>query len=252
MQQIYREEARILNASCLSWESCYIPKQTVKQLKIGSTIAGKLTTPLIWDKHLTSNTNPKQSNFNQQENFIIQTTEPLKDKNGFIIIPKNTQIVATIQNIHESGLVQLQAAQILIDGKQYILPQQAISIRGNSGKPLVASKRGNKGDDIATQDAETFVVGSLAKVGKVLNQPKSEQFSTNNGFGGNSSFSSIRRGNSNILGAVLEGGFEPLTEQIKERNKRKISEIKQQKKVWYVPANTQVQIFVNQSFEFSD
>ena len=249
---LYREEARILNASCLSWESCHIPKQTVKQLKIGSTIAGKLTTPLIWDKHLTSNTNPKQSNFNQQENFIIQTTEPLKDKNGFIIIPKNTQIVATIQNIHESGLVQLQAAQILIDGKQYILPQQAISIRGNSGKPLVASKRGNKGDDIATQDAETFVVGSLAKVGKVLNQPKSEQFSTNNGFGGNSSFSSIRRGNSNILGAVLEGGFEPLTEQIKERNKRKISEIKQQKKVWYVPANTQVQIFVNQSFEFSD
>ncbi|MGB3642696.1 MAG: TrbI/VirB10 family protein [Rivularia sp. (in: cyanobacteria)] len=245
---LYREEARILNASCLSWESCHIPKQTVKQLKIGSTIAGKLTTPLIWDKHLTSNTNPKQSNFNQQENFIIQTTEPLKDKNGSIIIPKNTQIVVIIQNIQESGLVQLQAAQIVIDGKQYILPQQAISIRGNSGKPLVASKRGNKGDDVATQDAETFIVGSLAKVGKVLNQPKSEQFSTNNGFGGNSSFSSIKRSNSNILGAVLEGGFEPLTEQMKERNERKISEMKQRKKVWYVPANTHVHIFVNQSF----
>ena len=108
--------------------------------------------------------------------------------------------------------------------------------------------RGAKSKDIAARDAETFVVGSLAKVGKVLNQPKEEQFSTSSGLGGNSSFSSRRRKDSNILGAVLEGGFEPLTEQIVERNKRKISERKQQEKVWYVPANTRVQIFVNQSF----
>ncbi|WP_414624389.1 TrbI/VirB10 family protein [Calothrix sp. CCY 0018] len=245
---LYREEARILNVSCFYNESCPIPLQNVRQLKLGSTIAGKLITPLMWDEGSTNQNNPKQSNFNQKENFIVQTTEAFKDRSGFITLPKNTQIVATIKNIQESGLVQLQAKQIIINGKQYILPQQAISIRGNSGKPLVASKRGNKGDDIAARDAETFVVGSLAKIGKVLNQPKTEQFSTSSGFGGTNSFSSTRRGNSNILGAVLEGGFEPLTEQIKERNKRKISEIKQRKKLWYVPANTQVEIFVNQSF----
>ncbi|MGB3756525.1 MAG: conjugal transfer protein TrbI [Rivularia sp. (in: cyanobacteria)] len=249
---LHREEAKILNAECFYNEICPFPKQIVKQLKIGSTITGRLITPLMWDKGSNNNTNPKQSNFNQKENFIIQTTEPLKNRNGFITIPKNTQIVATIKNIQESGLVQLQAQQIIINGKQYILPKQAISIRGNKGNPLIASKRGSKGKDIAARDAETFIVGSLAKVGKVLNQPKSEQFSTSSGFGGNSSFSSIRRSDSNILGAVLEGGFEPLTEQIVERDKRKNSEIKQQQKVWYVPANTQVQIFVNQSFQFSE
>ncbi|WP_414620879.1 TrbI/VirB10 family protein [Calothrix sp. CCY 0018] len=245
-EPLYAEEARILN------EGRSISVETVGVLKVGSTIQGKLLTPLIWDKDSTNNANPKQSKFDRKENFIIQTTEPLKDSNGFITLPKNTQIVVTIKDIQESGLVQLQAAQILINGKQYILPQQAISIRGNSGKPLIASKQGNKGEDIAARDAETFVVGSLSKVGKVLNQPKSEQFSTSGGFGGNSSFSSIRRGNSNILGAVLEGGFEPLTEQIKERNKRKSSEVERRKKVWYVPANRDVQIFVNQSFTFSE
>ena len=245
-EPLYAEEARILN------EGRSISVETVGVLKVGSTIQGKLLTPLIWDKDSSNNANPKQSKFDRKENFIIQTTEPLKDSNGFITLPKNTQIVVTIKDIQESGLVQLQAAQILINGKQYILPQQAISIRGNSGLPLIASKRGNKGEDIAARDAETFVIGSLSKVGKVLNQPKSEQFSRNSDFGGSSSFSSIRRGNSNILGAVLEGGFEPLTEQIKERNKRKLSEIERRKKVWYVPANTDVQIFVNQSFTFSE
>ncbi len=267
-EPLYTEEARILNErrnisigqvdssefSCINKSSSY-PSASCPlppAFRIGSTVAGRITTPLMWDKSLTEDTTHKQQNFNKPENFIIQTTEPLKDKNGFITIPKNTQIVTTIKNIQESGLVQLQAQQIIINGKQYILPKQAISIRGNKGNPLIASKRGSKGKGIATRDAETFVVGSLAKVGKVLNQPKSEQFSTSSGFGGNSSFSSIRRSNSNILGAVLEGGFEPLTEQIVERNKRKISEIKQQQKVWYVPVNTQVQIFVNQSFQFSE
>ena len=237
---LHREEAKILNAECFNNEICSQPKQIVEQLNLGSTVAGRIITPLIWDKSLTEDATPKQQNFNKSENFIIQTTEPLKDKNGFTTIPKNTQIVTTIKNIQESGLVQLQAQQIIINGKQYILPKQAISIRGNKGNPLIASKRGSKGKDIAARDAETFVVGSLAKVGKVLNQPKEEQFSTSSGFGGNSSFSSRRQSNSNILGAVLEGGFEPLTEQLKERNKQKISELKQRKKFWYVPANTQV------------
>ncbi len=249
---LHREEAKILNAECFNNEICSQPKQIVEQLNLGSTVAGRIITPLIWDKSLTEDATPKQQNFNKPDNFIIQTTEPLKDKNGFITIPKNTQIVTTIKNIQESGLVQLQAQQIIINGKQYILPKQAISIRGNKGNPLIASKRGSKGKDIAARDAETFIVGSLAKVGKVLNQPKSEQFSTSSSFGGNSSFSSIRRSDSNILGAVLEGGFEPLTEQLKERNQQKISELKQRNKFWYVPANTQVQIFINQSFNLGE
>ena len=143
-EPLYREEAKILNTECFYNESCPFPKQIVKQLKIGSTVAGRIITPLIWDKSLTEDATPKQQNFNKPENFIIQTTEPLKDKNGFITIPKNTQIVTTVKNIQESGLVQIQTQQIIINGKQYILPRQVINIRGNNGKPLIASQRGAK------------------------------------------------------------------------------------------------------------
>jgi len=129
-------------------------------------------------------------------------------------------------------------------------PAGAISIRGSSGQPLMASKWGDKGAEIASRDAGTFVVGSLAKVGKVLNQPKEEQYSASNGFGGTTTFSSTRRGGPNILGAVLEGGFEPLTEQILERNRRALSEIQQREEVWYVRPGTDVQVFINQSFQF--
>jgi Bacterial conjugation TrbI-like protein len=115
---------------------------------------------------------------------------------------------------------------------------------------LIASSWGNKGGEIASRDAETFAVGSLAKVGKVLNQPKEEQTSSNSGFGGTSSFSSIRKNRSNILGAVLEGGFEPLTQQILQRNQQALQEIQQRENVWYVKAGTDVQVFVNQTFQF--
>jgi hypothetical protein len=268
-EPLYAEEARILETDgsmltrrrydsyrdCTKYKEnlyCPEPLQGIRQLKIGQTMTGKLITPLTWDNNSVENANTKQPTLDQEENFIVQITEPLKDKKGFINLPKDTQIITKVKNVAESGLVQLQATQIIINGKQYILPPQAISIRGNSGLPLMASKRGSKNQNIAARDAETFVVGSLAKVGKVLNQPKSEQFSTSSSFGGNNSFSSIRRSNSNILGAVLEGGFEPLTERVKERNKRKLSEIERRKKVWYVPANTDIQIFVNQSFTFSE
>jgi hypothetical protein len=145
--------------------------------------------------------------------------------------------------------VQLEATQMVIDGKEYVLPPGTITIRGNSGRPLMASQWNDKSAEIASRDAETFVVGSLAKVGKVFNQPQEEQYSTSTGFGGTTTYSSIRRGSPNILGAVLEGGFEPLTEQILERNKRSLSEIQQRKEVWHVRAGSDIQVFVNQSFQ---
>jgi hypothetical protein len=48
----------------------------------------------------------------------------------------------------------------------------------------------------------------------------------------------------------LEGGFEPLTQQILQRNQQALSEIQQREEVWYVKAGTEVQVFVNQTFQF--
>ena len=220
------------------------------QLQVGESVDGKLLTPLIWSKHQNNNPDKQSKNKSKSENFVIELEQPLNTQDGFVVLPKGSQVVAQINNVNQGGLVELQATQVLINGQEYILPPNAIAIRGNSGKPLIASRLNNKKGEIARRDAQTFAVGSLAKVGKVLNQPKEQQILTSSGFGGTNSFSSIRRNRENIFGAVLEGGFEPLTQQILKRNQQALQELERQGDVWYVKAGTNVQVFVNQSFQF--
>ncbi|NJL64923.1 MAG: TrbI/VirB10 family protein [Methylacidiphilales bacterium] len=238
IEPLYEEEALIIGNS------------ETPQLTVGSSSSGKLVTPLIWTKNQPNSAAVNSAKQPQQDKFIIQLSQPLTTKVGLVIFPKGSQIIVQVKDIQKSGFTELEATGAVINGNEYLLPGNAIAVRGKSGQPLIASKWGDKGGEIASRDAETFAVGSLAKVGKVLNQPKEEQISTNSGFGGTSSFSSIRRNRSNILGAVLEGGFEPLTQQILQRNQQALQEIQQREYVWYVKAGTEVQVFVNQTFQF--
>jgi hypothetical protein len=231
-------------------EALIIGNSETQQLIVGSSSYGKLVTPLIWAKNQQSSAAVNSVKQPQKDKFIIQLSKPLTTEKGLVILPKGSQIIVQVKDIQKSGFIELEATEAVIDGNEYALPEGAISIRGNSGQPLIASSWGNKGGEIASRDAETFAVGSLAKVGKVLNQPKEEQTSTNSGFGGTSSFSSIRRNRSNILGAVLEGGFEPLTQQILQRNQQALQEIQRREDVWFVKAGTEVQVFVNKTFQF--
>ncbi|AFY99462.1 TrbI/VirB10 family protein [Calothrix sp. PCC 6303] len=231
-------------------EALIIGNPETQQLTVGSSSSGKLVTPLIWTKNQPNSAAVNSAKQPQQDKFIIQLSKPLTTKEGLVILPKATQIIVQVKDIQKSGFVELEATGAVIDGNEYILPEGAIAIRGKSGQPLIASSWGDKGGEIASRDAETFAVGSLAKVGKVINQPKEEQTSTNSGFGGTTSFSSIRRNRSNILGAVLEGGFEPLTQQILQRNQQALQEIQRREDVWFVKAGTEVQVFVNKTFQF--
>ena len=238
LEPLHTEEAAIIG-----YENNY-------QLQVGESVDGKLLTPLIWSKHQSKNYFQQSKNKSKSENFVIELEQPLNTQDGFAVLPKGSQVVAQINQVNQGGLVELQATRVVIDGKEYILPKSAIAIRGNKGKPLIASRLNSQKGEVARRDAQTFAVGSLAKVGKVLNQPKEQQISTSSGFGGTNSFSSIRRNRENIFGAVLEGGFEPLTQQILKRNQQALQELRKQEDVWYVKAGTNVQVFVNQSFQF--
>ncbi|MEO1433215.1 MAG: TrbI/VirB10 family protein [Cyanobacteria bacterium J06633_8] len=238
LEPLYSEEAAIIG-----YENNY-------QLQVGESVEGKLLTPLIWSKHQSKNLSQQSKNKSKSDKFVIELEQPLNTVQGEVVIPLGSQVVAQINNVNQGGLVELQATQVLINGQEYILPPNAIAIRGNKGKPLIASRLNSKKGEIARRDAQTFAVGSLAKVGKVLNQPKEQQISTSSGFGGTNSFSSVRRNRENIFGAVLEGGFEPLTQQILKRNQQALQELQKRGDVWYVKAGTEVQVFVNQSFQF--
>lgn len=228
-------------------EAALLTGVPVRRLTVGGQSQGQLVTPVIWADSKNNTVATKSDR--KSEKFIVQLAEPITDEEGFVTLPADTAIVAKVVEIHESGLAQLEATQIVIDGQEYILPPGAISIRGTEGQPLIASKWGNKGSANASHDATAFLFGSLAKVGEVMNRPDFESSASTSGF--NFSTSTTTRSSSpNLLGAVLEGGFAPLTKQILQRNQRDLQKMLQRSNVWYVRAGTNVQVFINQSFEF--
>lgn len=228
-------------------EAALLTGVPVRRLTVGGQSQGQLVTPVIWADSKNNTVATKSDR--KSEKFIVQLAEPITDEEGFVTLPAGSAIVAKVVEIHESGLAQLEATQVVIDGQEYILPPGAISIRGTEGQPLIASKWGNKGAEIASHDATAFLFGSLAKVGEVMNRPDFESSASTTG----SSFSTsttTRSLSPNLLGAVLEGGFTPLTKQILQRNERDLQKMLQRSNVWYVRAGTNVQVFINQSFEF--
>ena len=221
-----------------------------RSLQVGDKAQGQLVTPVIWAGNETRAAATKLAQESPAgEKFIVQLQEPLTDKSGFLSLPIGTQIVAQVVEVNESGWLKLNVSQVVVDNQEYMLPPGAISIRGVDGQPLMASKWGDRGSAIASGDISTFLFGSLSRVGQVLTQPDSQSSTTTSGFGFSSSTTN-QSGGRNLLGAILDGGFTPLTQQILKRNEQRIQELTSRPDVWYVPAGTSVQVFVNQSFEF--
>ncbi|GAB1542805.1 hypothetical protein NUACC21_54790 [Scytonema sp. NUACC21] len=245
-QQLSTEEEVVAARVNPAEEAALLTGVPVRRLTVGNQAQGKLTTPVIWAASKSKSVVTKSDQ--STEKFIVQLAEALTDEEGFVTLPAGTTIVARVVDINESGLAQLEATQVVIDGQEYILPSGAISIRGTEGQPLIASKWGNKGA-IASHDATAFLFGSLAKVGEVMNRPDVESSTSTSGFSFSTS-TTTRSSSRNLLGAVLEGGFTPLTKQILQRNERNLQEMLQRSDVWYVRAGKNVQVFVNQSFEF--
>lgn len=133
------EEASILNG---------VP---VRSLQVGTQARAQLVTPLVWAK--TDST--------EGEKFVVQLSEPMAN------LPQGTTIVFQVADVSESGLVQLKATSLVVNGQECVLPPEAISVRGQSGQPLIADKWGDKGPAIASRDVTAFLFGSLSKVGEV-------------------------------------------------------------------------------------
>lgn len=221
----------------------------VQQLRVGMTAIGKIAIPMVWANSGTAQTKSDERS-QGEENFVVRLTQPIINDQGYEVMPAGSEIVCTVQGVHKSGASTVQATRLVVDGREYVLPKGAIAITGKGGHPLMASRYVDKGGEIASRDATTFVFGSLAKVGKVLNEPDETSSFASVGIGGSSSTTSIKRRKPNLLGALLEGGFTPLTEQILARNQAVLTEISKREDVWYVRAGTDVQVVVNQSFEW--
>ncbi|MBD2060585.1 hypothetical protein H6F88_32085 [Oculatella sp. FACHB-28] len=166
-------------------------------------------------------------------------------------LPAGTEMIASVDAISESGMVQLSVVAVITpssDGNQVIeIPPGVLLIGGEEGEPLVAENRNLDRERIADMDLNLALMGALSQVGTLLNRPDHQTTMTSPYL----STTSIRNGDTNILGGIMQGAFDSLLEETQERQQREIEEILQRPHLWYIPSGEPLQILINSSFELS-
>ncbi len=217
-----------------------VPTHVVSILA-GAKAAATLSTPVVWAQDL--------DNTQQPQRFGLQLTEPILAADGTIALPAGTQMVTQVDTISESGLVELSVIAVVIPtahGNQVVpIPAGDVLIQGEQGNPLMASEYNHDAGQIQSLDTGVALMGALGKVGEILNRPNS-QTSTGSVFYTSSTTTNPAP---NILGAVLEGGFDALHDQVSDRQQQEIKDILSRPNVWYIPAGQPVQVFTGTSFE---
>lgn len=221
-----------------SEEAPILDEQPQRAVLTSTKVAGVLTTPVV--------VNDKKEE-KSDDRFTIELAQPLKTEDGTIAIPARSQLIAQLNSVSESGLVKLQVISAIVeqDGQsaEIQIPAGALQIRGKAGQPLIAKHYGDKGKAIASMDAGLFVLGALNKASEQFTRPQSSSIVSSNG----SVISSTQNSKPNVLAGILQGGSQELLNTITQRNRQAMQEIAQQPEIRFLPAGSEVEIFVNRS-----
>ncbi len=214
-----------------------------KSVAVGTSVKAVLATALFGETSKSESDNDKNDS-----TFVVRLKEPLKAVDGSVVLNPGTELLTQIRRLTDSGLVQLDVNSIIVqkDGKltETKLQQGAMKIRFPKGKPLMANKFPDRGRSIAGMDAGLFVLGGIGKAAELFNRPDTSINITGT--------SSITQTNTrpNIATGVLEGGLNSLVPQITLRNQQAISEMSTKGSIWFLPAGTELEVFVNQITRF--
>jgi Bacterial conjugation TrbI-like protein len=201
-------------------------------IPVGRSATAEVVTPISW--------------LNDRDQFTLQLIDDVLDQSDNVAIPAGSFVVVQPVSVNEgSGLAELAAVGIDIDGEMIPIDYQNIAIRGEGGNPLLAEKYGDVGGDIASNDLEMFAVGALGGIGEILTRPNSQSTTT----GVLSSSSSTNYGDRNIFGAILSGGTRNLTERMADRNDQRLDEVRSRDVIYYLPKGTKLQFYVNSEFQ---
>jgi hypothetical protein len=222
-------------------------KQSSKSVAVGSSVKAVLATAVFGE---TANSSSNNGSEGQKNTFVVRLQEPLKSVDGSIAIAAGTELLTEIRSLSEQGLIQLDVLKLITQNSEGItensLPSNALMIRGSEGRPLVATQYPNRGSSIAGMDVGLFVLGGLGKAAELFNRSESQVVTTNAG----GTIVSSTNPQRNILAGVFEGGMNTVVPQIAQRNQQAIAEMSQRTNVWFLPAGTEVEIYVNQAMEF--
>jgi hypothetical protein len=166
-----------------------------------------------------------------------------------IALPTGTQMIAKVDTISGSGLVELSVEAIVVptdQGNRVVkVPPGAILVAGQNGSPLMAGNYTNPRKQLLGKDVGIALMGALGQVGTLLNRPLNESTTTSPYL----SSTNISNGRTNILGGLLQGGFGALQNQISQRQQQEVQAILNRPNIWYVPMDRPVQVFINSPFE---
>ncbi|WP_448266080.1 TrbI/VirB10 family protein [Nostoc sp. DSM 114159] len=241
--------------------------QGEKSVAVGSSAKAVLATAIFGE---TTNKSGGGGDADEAKNvFVIRLKEPLKSTDGAIALPANTEFLAEIGSLSEQGLLQMNVVKVISQNNgnrtERSLPNNAIILRGTQGKPLIANKYPGQSSSIASMDAGLFVLGGIGKAAELINRPDTKlvpysitstspnptEDNPNNTTSSTSTGLVSETDNRRNLGAaVLEGGMNSVVPQIAQRNQQAIAQMSQQGGVWFLPAGTNIEIYVNQATQF--
>lgn len=217
-----------------------IPRHTVA-ITPGEIATARLMTPIVWAQDLKAEQQPQR--------FVLQSSQPIYGTDGSVALPAGSQMVAKVDAVSNSGMMQLSIVQAVVptsNGNQVIeIPAGTMFIAGEGGQPLVAKNHNPQGGEVAKRDITIALMGALGQVGSLLNHPSNQTTTTSPYL----STTSISNGQSNLLGGILEGGFGKLADRVSQRQQQQVEEILQRPNFWYVPAGQSIQVFTAASVE---
>ncbi|ACK71583.1 conserved hypothetical protein [Gloeothece citriformis PCC 7424] len=218
--------------------------QTREPVAVGTSTEGILATA-VFGETSTSRNSEQEKNV-----FVVTLQKPLKNRNGEVVLPENAQLLSEINSLSDRGLLYLTVTKAIWEkGDNLIektLPKGALGVRAPEGKPLFAQKYPNESGSITSMDMNLFFLGGLGKVAQLFNRTDSEVVTTN--IGGTIVTNNNR--DPNYAAGVLEGGINSIVPQITQRNQQRIAEKLQRTNIWFIPAGTSVEVYVNQPLKF--
>ena len=214
----------------------------MREIAIGSSAQAKVIVPMIWDEAGQSPTAGR---------FAVQLTEDVIATDGAIALPSGTVLITQVENVTRGNRLVSQSVVALVypDAagriQQVPIPPGNLIVRGTDNQPLIADSLFDRGSEIAKADILVGILGSLGRVGEIINRPAQETFSQQSGFFGSTAVKTTTSPEPNILAAALEGFFTPTAQRLRERSDRDAQELLKRGNVAIVPEGTQVSVFVN-------
>ncbi|RUT03799.1 hypothetical protein DSM106972_047130 [Dulcicalothrix desertica PCC 7102] len=216
------------------------------QVQIGTTAQGSVLVPMIWA--------PENKN---QGRFAVRLQQDVLSTDNRVAIPRGAILITEVDSVSKANkLVQQSVIAIVYTDsygqvKQQAIPKDAILIRGEDNKPLIAQSIEDRGASYAQQDILIGLLGAASRAGEVFNQNQTQSSTTvnNGGFSSQTIITGARK--PDVLAAAVEGFFKPMQERLSKRADKTSNELENRPNVAIVPAGTKVSIFFNSFFEIS-